>query len=237
MAPTKKKGAGKSGKKSSNSSQSSSHPFDPRKFIENAYPILKKEFGKVQCALNYKKPHELAVAVILSAQCTDERVNIVTPPLFERFPEAKDFAEAPTEELEKLIFTTGFYHNKAKNIKGFCQAYVNEHHGRMPRDLETLVKMPGVGRKTGNVILQELFEIPSGVVVDTHVTRLSQLMKLTVHKDAVKIERDLMALLPREYWIDWTLFMIRLGRSCCPARRPNCEACPIRLLCPSSSAI
>lgn len=211
------------------------HP-DPESFIRESYPLLKKKYGKVRCALNYEHPHELAISVILSAQCTDDMVNRVTPALFEKYREPKDFYATPIVELEEMIHSTGFYHNKAKNIQGFTRDLVEIHNGIIPKDLDNLVKMPGVGRKTANVILQELYDIPSGVVVDTHVNRLSKVLGLTTSSDPVRIERELMDLLPRNYWIDWSLFMIRLGRTVCPARKRNCADCVLKEICISSEA-
>jgi len=205
-------------------------------YVTTIYRRLAKRFGaEVHCPLHYTAPHELAVAVILSAQCTDEQVNRVTPSLFARCPDPEDYYTIPQPELEKLIYSTGFYKNKTKSIRAFCRMYVEELHKQMPRDLATLVKMPGVGRKTANVILQELYQIPSGVVVDTHVVRISKLLGLTEHSDPVKIERDLIGLVPERYWINWSLYMIFLGRSTCIARRPDCPGCILNDVCPSSS--
>lgn len=207
----------------------------PGEFVKEAYPILNKKFGRVQCALKYQKPHELAVAVILSAQCTDEQVNRISPELFRRFRTPEDFATASPSELEKYIYSTGFYRNKAKNIIGFNSDLVNLHGGSIPEDLKTLVKMPGVGRKTANVILQELFNIPSGIVIDTHASRLSRILGLTAETDPVKIERGLMQIIPQKWWINWSLYMIRLGRTVCTARKRTCNECVLRNICISSS--
>ena len=185
--------------------------------------------------MNYKKPYELAIAVILSAQCTDEQVNKTTPLLFQKCRKPEDFYTIPSEDLESLIFSTGFYKNKARSIRGFCKSLVHDYNGRIPQDMESLVKMPGVGRKTANVILQELYSLASGVVVDTHVARLSVLLGLTEHKDPVKIEKDLIQKIPKKYWIDWSLYMIFLGRSSCQAKKRLCEPCVVRDICPSST--
>ncbi len=212
------------------------HSASVQKFEKKAYPILKKHFGQVRCALDYQTDYELATAVILSAQCTDVMVNRVTPDLFKRYPNPEDYAKADIKELESIIHPTGFYHNKAKNIIGFHTVLLEKYNGQMPRTMEELLILPGVGRKTANVILQELYNIPSGVVVDTHVTRISRLMGFTENKDPVKIERDLMQILPEEHWIDWSLFMIRLGRSVCTARKRFCKDCVLAKICPSSDA-
>jgi endonuclease-3 len=193
---------------------------------------LRAEYPAAECALVHDNPLELLIATILSAQCTDERVNIVTKELFQKYGTAEDFARAPLADLERAIQSTGFFRNKAKNIKGCCQQLVEQHGGEVPRDLEALVVLPGVGRKTANVVLGTAFGIPSGVVVDTHVTRLSQRLGLTRHTDAVKIEQDLMNLLPRKEWIDFSHRLIHHGRRICIARRPKCEQCVLAKWCP-----
>lgn len=197
---------------------------------------LKKRFPDAMCSLNHRSPLHLLVATILSAQCTDERVNIVTKDLFKRYQTARDFAGADPDELEQIIRSTGFYRNKTKSIIGMAQTLVESHSSKVPRTMEELTRLPGVGRKTANVVLGNAFGIDEGVVVDTHVTRISNRLKLTTNKDAVKIERDLMRLVPKK---DWTIFphlMIHHGRAICQARQPRCEACPINTLCPSSLA-
>ena len=197
---------------------------------------LKKRFPDAKCSLTHRSPLQLLVATILSAQCTDVRVNIVTKDLFKRYKTANDYAEAVPEQLSDIIRSTGFFRNKTKSILGMAQDLVEKHHGKVPRTLDELIQLPGVGRKTANVVLGNAFGIDEGVVVDTHVTRISNRLNLTKHKDAVKIERDLMQLVPRS---DWTLFphlMIQHGRAICQARKPRCEECPINTLCPSSAA-
>ena len=197
---------------------------------------LKKRFPDAKCSLNHHSPLHLLVATILSAQCTDERVNIVTKDLFKRYQTARDFAGADPDELEQIIRSTGFYRNKTKSIIGMAQTLVESHSSKVPRTMEELTGLPGVGRKTANVVLGNAFGIDEGVVVDTHVTRISNRLKLTTNKDAVKIEQDLMCLVPKK---DWTIFphlMIHHGRAICQARKPKCEACPINTLCPSSLA-
>ena len=191
----------------------------------------------MHCPLHYKKPHELAIAVILSAQCTDEQVNKTTPALFDKCRTPEDFIKVPLQELESLIFSTGFYKNKAKSLKGFSKSLVEDYNGKIPDQMDQLIKMPGVGRKTANVIMQELYGIADGIVVDTHVARLSKLLGLTVSGDPVKIEKDLMKKIPKLYWIDWSLYMIFLGRSYCQAKKRNCKECFLRDKCPYSDKI
>ncbi len=193
---------------------------------------LARHYADAECALHYSSPLELLIATILSAQCTDERVNMVTPELFRRFPSAEDLAGAPLSEIERIIQSTGFFRNKAKNIKECCRRLVEEHAGKVPQDLEALVRLPGIGRKTANVVLGTAFGIPSGVVVDTHVGRLSIRLGLTNQTDPVKVERDLMALLPRREWIAFSHRMIHHGRRICVARNPKCEICPLSDICP-----
>lgn len=192
---------------------------------------LFKLYPAPECALTHDSPFQLAVATILSAQCTDERVNVVTPVLFKQYPTPQKLAKASQAEIEAIIQSTGFFRNKAKNILGFANAIVNEHGGVVPRELTALVKLPGVGRKTANVVLGTAFGIASGVVVDTHVTRLANRMGLTETEDAVKIERDLMQLLPQERWINFSHAMIWHGRRVCSARKPNCAECTLAKVC------
>jgi endonuclease-3 len=193
---------------------------------------LRAEYPAAECALVHDNPLQLLIATILSAQCTDERVNIVTKELFQKYRTAEDFARAPLAGLERAIQSTGFFRNKARNIKGCCQQLVEQYGGQVPRDLEALVALPGIGRKTANVVLGTAFGIPSGVVVDTHVTRLSYRLGLTQQTDAVKIEQDLMALLPRKEWIDFSHRLIHHGRRVCIARRPKCQQCVLAKWCP-----
>ncbi len=192
---------------------------------------LARAYPDARCALDYQTPLQLLIATILSAQCTDVRVNLVTPALFARFPDAPSFAAAEPRELERLIHSTGFFRNKARNIIACCQRLVKEHGGAVPGTLETLVTLPGVGRKTANVVLGNAFNVP-GITVDTHVGRLSRRLGLTTHTDPVKVERDLMNLLPEK---EWTMFSHRLifhGRQVCHARKPNCDACVLAKWCP-----
>lgn len=193
---------------------------------------LRQEYPDAECALRHKNAFQLLIATILSAQCTDERVNMVTPELFRRWPTPKELADAPLEEIQKVIQPTGFFRAKAKSIKGCCQGLVDRHGGKVPRELEELVELPGVGRKTANVVLGTAYDIPSGVVVDTHVSRLTGRLGMTSNKDAVKIERDLMRLLPPEEWIMFSHRLIHHGRRICKARKPLCGNCVLSQLCP-----
>ena len=195
--------------------------------LERAYP-------DATCALHHSSALELVVATILSAQCTDARVNMVTPVLFAKYRTAGDYAAADPQVLEREIQSTGFFRNKTKSIIGMAQALVAHHGGQVPDTMDALTALPGVGRKTANVILGTWFKKNEGVVVDTHVHRLTRLMKLTRQDDPVKIERDLMELLPREKWTWWSHTLIQHGRQVCIARRPKCEECVVNKLCPSS---
>jgi endonuclease III len=194
--------------------------------------LLAAEYPDVTCALKFASPLELLIATILSAQCTDVRVNMVTPLLFRKYRTAAAFAAAKREELEKEIQSTGFFRSKAKNIQECCRILAEEHDGKVPRKLDELVQLAGVGRKTANVVLGTAFGIPSGVVVDTHVGRLTHRLGLTKHQDAVKIERDLMAQLPPSEWIDFSHRLIHHGRKVCVARKPRCLDCVLQALCP-----
>jgi endonuclease-3 len=193
---------------------------------------LKADYPGATCALENETPFELLVATILSAQCTDARVNMVTPELFRKWPTAAAMARAPIKELEKVIQSTGFYRNKAKNIKAASTAIAEQHDDEVPRNMEELVALPGVGRKTANVVLGTAFDVATGVVVDTHVTRLSNRLGLTQHKDAVKIEHDLMDILPQKEWVDFSHRMIFHGRQVCVARKPRCPRCSMVAFCP-----
>ena len=193
---------------------------------------LKRLYPDARCTLNYETPVQLLVATMLSAQCTDERVNKVTPALFARFPDAEALSEAPVEELENLVHSTGFYRNKAKNIKGACQAIAHKFGGLVPKQMELLLELPGVARKTANVVLANAYGINQGVTVDTHVKRLSQRLGLTEEKDPVKIERDLMRIIPQEDWENWSIRLIYHGRSLCTAKKPDCNNCLMEDICP-----
>ena len=185
------------------------------------------------CELDFRNPLELLVATILSAQCTDKRVNMVTPALFKKYRRAKDYANAPQAEVENAIRSTGFYRNKAKSIRGAMRAIAEEHNGKVPETMEALRALPGVGRKTANVVLGNAFGKNEGIVVDTHVARLSHRLGLTKQKDPEKIERDLMKLVPREHWTNWSHWLIWHGRRRCFARKPDCSQCEVFQLCPS----
>jgi len=205
---------------------------DPKRYAARLVKTLRKEYPDATCALVYANPLQLLVATILSAQCTDERVNQVTPALFAKYRSAADFGAARPAELEKLIQSTGFFRNKAKNIRACCAAISAQHGGEVPRELDALVALPGVGRKTANVVLGTAYGLATGVVVDTHVTRLSRRLGLTTQKDPVKIERDLMALLPRKDWVDFSHLLIHHGRRVCQARKPKCDQCVLARWCP-----
>jgi endonuclease-3 len=193
---------------------------------------LAKEYADATCALVHQTPFQLLIATILSAQCTDERVNIVTKDLFALYPDAAALAAAPLKSVEKIIQSTGFFRAKSKNIVECSKKLVELHGGEVPQDLSQLVVLPGVGRKTANVVLGTAFGIPTGVVVDTHVTRLTQRLGLTINTDAVKIERDLMQCLKEDEWIDFSHRLIHHGRRICKARKPLCSQCVLLSLCP-----
>jgi endonuclease-3 len=195
--------------------------------------ILEESYPESKIALHYDSPFQLLIALILAAQCTDERVNMVTPGLFERYPTPQAFLDAPQEEIEQAIFSTGFYRNKAKSIKGATKALVETFGGEVPRTMEELTSIPGIGRKSANVILGHCFEVP-GMVVDTHVKRIANLLKLVDTEDPEKIEFALMELIPMEKWTASGHLFQRHGQAVCVARRPNCPACPIAILCPSA---
>ena len=197
--------------------------------------LLPRIYPDAHCELVFSNPLELLVATIVSAQCTDKRVNIVTAALFPRCPDVHAFAEIPLPELESLIHSTGFYRNKAKNIRAMAARLLSEHNGEVPQTLEALAALPGVGRKTANVVLGNAFGKNEGVVVDTHVGRLSLRLGLTRHTDPVKVEKDLAALFPRERWTDLSHWLIFHGRRRCMARNPDCAHCELLALCPAGS--
>ena len=204
-----------------------------RERIEQLVKAFPEVYPGAHCELNFRNPLELLVATILSAQCTDKRVNIVTPALFKKYRRAKDYANASQAELENAIKSTGFFRNKAKSIRAAMRAIAEEHNGKVPGTMEALRALPGVGRKTANVVLGNAFGKNEGIVVDTHVARLSHRLGLTKQKDPEKIERDLMKLVPREHWTDWSHWLIWHGRRCCYARKPDCSNCEVFRLCPS----
>jgi endonuclease-3 len=198
------------------------------------YDRLATHYPDAHCALDFKSPFQLLVATILSAQCTDKRVNMVTPALFKRYRTAAALAAAKPEELEELIKSTGFYRNKTKSLIGMATAVAERHGGRIPDELDALVKLPGVGRKTANVVLGNAYDKNEGVVVDTHVARVSKRLGLTKETDPIKIEQDLMRLFPRDRWTMLAHLLIEHGRTICDARRPECEICFLNDVCPSS---
>ena len=199
--------------------------------VINILEILHEKFGKPECALKYNTPFELLVAVILSAQCTDVRVNIVTSEMYKKVNTPEQFANLPVEEIEEMIKSTGFYRNKAKNIKLCSQQLLNEYNGEIPQEMDKLVKLAGVGRKTANVVRGEIWGLADGITVDTHVKRLSNLIGLTKNDDPIKIEQDLMKIVPRDSWIDFSHYLILQGRDKCIARRPKCQECEISGYC------
>lgn len=202
--------------------------------VGSILPILKRLYPDARCSLDHANPLQLLVATILSAQCTDARVNIVTKSLFRKYRSAGDYAEARPEELERDIQSTGFYRNKARSIQAMARSLLELHGGQVPKTMEQLVQLAGVGRKTANVVLGNAFGISAGVTVDTHVTRLSNRLGLTDHKsDALKIEQDLIPLIPREDWALWSHLLIHHGREICVARKPRCEGCGLFPYCPS----
>ena len=193
---------------------------------------LRRAYPDATCSLDFTNPLELLVATILSAQCTDQRVNLLTKDLFAKYRSAADYARVPLDQLERDIQSTGFFRNKAKSIRGCCEVLVRDHEGEVPQDIEVLVGLPGVGRKTANVVLGTAYGIASGVAVDTHVARISRRLGLTPQKHAEKIERDLMEQVPKKQWIALSHRMIQHGRRVCTARRPACDGCPLESLCP-----
>jgi len=205
---------------------------DAKRRAAKVVKALAQEYPDATCALDFQTPLELLVATILSAQCTDQRVNLVTKDLFQKYRTAADYAVAALADLERDIQSTGFFRNKAKSIAGCCQVLRERFGGEVPRDLDALVGLPGVGRKTANVVLGTAYGIASGIVVDTHVVRVSRRLGLTAQKDPVKIEQDLMQLVPKSGWVAFSHRMIHHGRRLCTARKPQCDDCPLRPFCP-----
>ena len=200
--------------------------------VKKILSLLARDYPDARCALRFSNPLELLVATVLSAQCTDARVNQVTEVLFRKYRSADDYAHAPLAQLEADIRSTGFYHNKARAIRSFCASLVKDHRGEVPRTMEALVELPGIGRKTANLVLAEAFGTP-GITVDTHVKRLSQRLSLTSRTDPDKIEQDLMKLVPRDQWNSFSLRLIQHGRSVCKARSPRCHQCALLSWCPT----
>jgi endonuclease-3 len=205
---------------------------DPRAQARQVVRELKRLYPEATCALVHQDPFQLLVATILSAQCTDARVNLVTPALFRRFPGPAAMAAADRAEIEDLIRSTGFFRAKARNIQAMARDLAEHHGGELPRDLETLTELAGVGRKTANVVLGTAFGLASGVVVDTHVKRLAYRLGLTTNKEPVKIERDLIAAVPRSEWVELSHRLIHHGRRVCLARKPRCGGCDLEQVCP-----
>lgn len=196
--------------------------------------LLEKEFPKAKIALNHTNPLELLVATILSAQCTDERVNIVTKSLFKKYRKAEDYADADLAELEQNVKSTGFYRNKAKNIKKAGEMLVQKFHSQVPKTMNEMLELPGVARKTANIVLQNAFGVVEGIAVDTHVRRVSARLGLTTNEDQDKIEQDLLRIVSRNKWMRITDLLIFLGRRVCTARKPKCDICVLNRLCPSA---
>src|ERR1700757_2104761 len=204
-----------------------------RERVAKLVKVWPKVYSNAHCELDFRNPLELLVATILSAQCTDKRVNMVTPVLFKKYRTAKDYANAPQAEFENAIKSTGFYRAKTKSIRGAMRVIAEEHGGKVPDTMEGLNALPGVGRKTANVVLGNAFGKNEGIVVDTHVTRVSERLRLTRHTDPEKIEADLMKFVPRDKWAVWSHWLIWHGRRRCFARKPDCSQCEILRLCPS----
>ena len=212
----------------------SNHKEDMKKTVREIIRKLKRAYPDAKCSLNHSNAFELLIATILSAQCTDERVNIVTADLFRKYHKPEDYLKVSPLELEKDIRTTGFFRNKTKSIQGTAKLLTEQYSGHVPQTMEELLELPGVARKTANVVLGNAFEIKSGVVVDTHVTRLSHRLGLTQQKTAEKIEQDLIEIVPKKDWVMFSHLLIAHGRKVCKARNPLCAECVLEKLCPSS---
>ncbi|MFZ5994834.1 MAG: endonuclease III [Thermodesulfobacteriota bacterium] len=202
--------------------------------ILHVFEMLRKEYPDAKIALSYRNPLELMVATILSAQCTDERVNKVTVSLFKKYPTVESYARASLPELEEAIRSAGFFRNKARNIKACCELILEKFGGRIPQTMDELITLPGVARKTANIVLSNAFGIVEGIAVDTHVRRLAYRLGFTIETDPDKIEKDLMAVIPQKYWFNLSYVLIDHGRRICKARAPGCKRCVVRHLCPSS---
>lgn len=203
--------------------------------IQRIIHILNETYPDAHCELTHSNPLELLVATILSAQCTDKQVNKVTPAVFKKYRTARDYADAPIEELENDLKAIGLYRSKAKNIQACCRKLQDQYQGQVPDTMEALVALDGVGRKTANVVLGDAFQKPEGIVVDTHVKRICGLLGITKNQDPVKIEKDLQRWIPREHWVSWSHWIIFHGRRRCSARKPNCQECEIRVECPAGA--
>ena len=211
--------------------------LEPKQRVDKIIELIEKQYPNAKTALNFTNPLEILLATILSAQTTDVTVNIVTKNLFKKYRTAEDYVNADIVELEQVIHSTGFYHNKAKNLQKCCQLLVEKFHSQVPKTMEELLELPGVARKTANIVLYNAFGITAGVAVDTHVTRLSQRLGLTQQKDQNKIEQDLMQITPKEKWMPLTDLLIFHGRNVCKAKKPNCEVCVLNKICPSAFTI
>ena len=208
--------------------------LEPKQRASKVIELLEKEYPNAKTALNYSNPLEILTATMLSAQTTDERVNIVTQTLFKKYRTPEDYANADLKELEQDIRSTGFYHNKAKNLKKCCQLLVEKYNSQVPKTMEGLLELPGVARKTANIVLYNAYGITAGIAVDTHVRRLSQRLGLTPQNDPAKIEQDLIQITPKEKWMPLTDLLIFHGRQVCIARKPKCEICVLNKICPSA---
>jgi endonuclease III len=208
--------------------------LDPKTRTERIIELLEKQYPNAKTALNYTNPLEILVATILSAQTTDVQVNIVTQKLFKKYHTPQDYANTDLKELEQDIHSTGFYHNKARNLQNCCRLLVEKFHSQVPNTMEELLELPGVARKTANIVLYNAYGITAGIAVDTHVTRLSQRLGLTEQKEQNKIERDLMQITPKEKWMPFTDLLIFHGRQICMAKKPKCEMCILNEMCPSA---
>jgi endonuclease III len=208
--------------------------LEPKERDAKVIELLEELYPTAKTALNYTTPLEILVATMLSAQTTDVRVNIVTQSLFKKYHSAKDYADTDIKELEQDIHSTGFYHNKAKNLKACCQLLVEKFHGQVPKTMEELIELPGVARKTANIVLFNAYGITAGIAVDTHVMRLSQRLGLTESKDQNKIEQDLMDITAKEKWMPLTDLLIFHGRQVCTAKKPRCDICILNKICPSA---
>jgi len=211
--------------------------LEPKQRVEKIIELIEKQYPNAKTALNFTNPLEILLATILSAQTTDVTVNIVTRNLFKKYRTAEDYVNADIVELEQVIHSTGFYHNKAKNLQKCCQLLVEKFHSQVPKTMEELLELPGVARKTANIVLYNAFGITAGIAVDTHVTRLSQRLGLTQQKDPNKIEQDLMQITPKEKWMPFTDLLIFHGRNVCKAKKPHCAVCVLNKICPSAFTI
>jgi endonuclease-3 len=208
--------------------------LEPKERCKKTIQLLEKQYPDAKTALNYTNPLEILVATMLSAQTTDVRVNIVTQTLFKKYRTPEDYANADIKELEQDIHSTGFYHNKAKNLKACCQLLVEKFHSQVPKTMDELLELPGVARKTANIVLYSAYGLTAGIAVDTHVTRLSQRLGLTEETDQNRIERDLMAITPKDKWMPLTDLLIFHGRQVCTAKKPRCDICVLNEICPSA---